>query len=77
MKLPDHPEDVSSLLQYVGITARVISNKVVFVPIQVFLEASGKKVFRQTGFFTMYSDTHRPKPRQISMAFQEGGPIFK
>jgi len=28
--------------------------KVVFVPTQVFLDASGKEVFRQTGVFTEY-----------------------
>jgi thioredoxin 1 len=28
--------------------------KVVFVPTQVFLDASGKEVFRQTGVFTLY-----------------------
>ncbi len=28
--------------------------KVVFVPTQVFLDASGKEVFRQTGAFTQY-----------------------
>ena len=28
--------------------------KVAFVPTQVFLDASGKEVFRQTGVFTLY-----------------------
>lgn len=28
--------------------------KVVFVPTQVFLDASGKEIFRQTGVFTIY-----------------------
>lgn len=28
--------------------------KVVFVPTQVFLDASGKEVFRRTGIFTLY-----------------------
>ena len=45
--------------------------KVVFVPTQVFLDASGKEVFRQTGVFTLYELEKKLKELKLIQTSEE------